>query len=289
MTIGFQTQPPSEGRPRQSERKLAVCGITTRNWTFEQDVRAYAAAGIDALGVYGSKLAAIGIPRALQLLRDSGLPATSFISGKELTGTQERLGQECVDEHLRLLDECLALGVDTLVVVPGNLHGRDPARVEALAIEALRRLAPAAQERGLCLGLEPIRAPYFDFMNTLAHAQKLARAVAHPAVGLVFDTWHLWREPGLSETLVSAIDLIRLVHVSDWREPTREHDDRLLPGDGVMPLAEMLRDLDALGYSGLYEVEIYSKDLWAADYHRLLQHCRRWFDGIWQLDDSRII
>ena len=288
MAIRLHTQTRSAQGSCGWRRKLAVCQITTRDWSFENDVRAYAAAGIDALGVYGPKLAAIGIPRALQLLRDSGLPATSFISGKELTGTREQLGQVCLDEHLRLLDDCLALGVDTLIVVPGNLHGRDPARVEELAIEALHRLAPAALERGLCLGLEPIRAPYFDFMNTLVHAQKLARAVAHPAVGLVFDTWHLWREPGLFDTLVSAIDLIRLVHVSDWREPTREHDDRLLPGDGVMPLAEMLQYLDALGYTGLYEVEIYSKDLWAADYHQILQHCRRWFDSIWQLDGGRI-
>jgi sugar phosphate isomerase/epimerase len=71
------------------------------------------------------------------------------------------------------------------------------------------------------------------------------------------------------------------VHISDWRDPPREHDDRLVPGEGVMPLAGIVRYLDELGYAGAYEVEIFSKDVWASDYHDVLRRCRRWFDGVW--------
>jgi sugar phosphate isomerase/epimerase len=272
------SQPLNGSRPR---RELAVCEITTRNWTFEQDVRAYVAAGIDALGIYRPKLDGIGVANAARTLREAGLPARSMISMSHLAGAGDSLPAAVIDDHMRLLDECALLGVETLVVVPGMRHGRSVERVEALAIDALGRLASAAAERDVVLALEPIRAPYFDCLNTLSDAEKMVRTVALPGIGIVFDTWHLWNEAGLKETLKSAADLIRLVHISDWRDPPREHDDRLVPGEGVMPLAGIVRYLDELGYAGAYEVEIFSKDVWASDYHDVLRRCRRWFDGVW--------
>lgn len=262
-------------------RKLAVCEITTRDWDLEQEVQAYIGAGIDALGVYRPKLDRLGVGRAAALLRQMGLPAVSMISGKTLTGNARSLSSALVDTHRRLLDDCSALGATTLVVVPGCLHGRSPERVGELAIEALMRLADEAASHGICLALEPIRTPYFDYFNTLVDATKMARTVQHPNVGIVFDTWHLWDEPGLRESVENAIDLIRLVHLSDWRIPTRGHDDRMVPGDGAIPLAGIVRQLESLGYSGTYEIEIYSEDEWASDYHELLNRCRVGFDRLW--------
>jgi len=166
--------------------------------------------------------------------------------------------------------------------VPGERHGRSIVRMEALTVEALKRLAPEAAMRGVILALEPIHAPYFDFLNTLVDADRLVRAVDDPAVGIMFDAWHLCHEPNLYKRIEETVDRIALVHFSDWREPTRYHDDRLVPGEGVLPLGDILRKLDESGYRGFYDVEIFSEDVWQSDYDGVLRRCRRFFDATWQ-------
>ena len=75
-----------------------------------------------------------------------------------------------------------------------------------------------------------------------------------PTVGLLFDSWHLWREP--LEQVERHRGRIRGVHLADWREPTRNTNDRVLPGDGavefgpildVLQLGRLLRPGDLLG------------------------------------------
>ena len=45
---------------KRPDRALSVCQITTRDWTFEQDVRGYAAAGVRGLSVWWDKLQPVG-------------------------------------------------------------------------------------------------------------------------------------------------------------------------------------------------------------------------------------
>jgi sugar phosphate isomerase/epimerase len=259
--------------------QLSMCEITTRDWTFAEDAEGYAAAGIGLLGVFHPKLAAHGVARAVSLLRARGLRAVSMISNAYLTGTTDNLNAAAYDQQLRVLDDCAALGISRLVAVPGLLHGRSNSRMTGLTIECLGRLAGEAAARGVVLALEPIRFPYFDFLNTLEDATRIVRTIDRPNVGLVFDTWHLWNEPDLLARISEAVDKIVLVHLSDYRAATTIHDDRLLPGDGVIPLPAILGHLDGLGYEGIYEVEIFSESLWKSDYTALLARCRSWFDA----------
>jgi sugar phosphate isomerase/epimerase len=279
------TEIPTESTDRRespSRRRLSICEITTKNWTFDEDARGYKAAGIDGLSVWWDKLKAFGVDDGAKLLREIGLPAVSMVSVPFLAGKETRFDQTAFDELCRALDDCAALGIDRMGVVPGNRHGRSIARMEELSIEALSRLAPEAAERGVVLALEPIHAPYFDFLNTLTDADRLVRAADHPAVGIMFDAWHLCHEPDLHAKIEETIERIALVHFSDWREPTRCHDDRMVPGEGVLPLVEILRTLDESGYRGFYDVEIFSEDVWRSDYDVTLRKCRAFFDATWQ-------
>ena len=52
--------------------------------------------------------------------------------------------------------------------------------------------------------------------------------------------------------------VVRGVHVSDVRGPTRSWADRLLPGDGLVDLPTVLAALDEAGWDGLYDLEIFS-------------------------------
>ena len=69
----------------------------------------------------------------------------------------------------------------------------------------------------------------------------------------MYDTWHLWREP-LGQ-LERHRDRIYGVHIADWRDPTRNTNDRVLPGDGVIEFGPIL---EALRWDGFFDLEIFS-------------------------------
>jgi sugar phosphate isomerase/epimerase len=117
------------------------------------------------------------------------------------------------------------------------------------------------------VALEPIQREFAEFwtvVSSLAEAQALIDE-AGAEVGLMFDTWNVWNEP-LAE-IEAHRDRIRGVHVADWREPTRNTNDRVLPGDGVVDFGPIL---EALRWDGFYDLEIFSDaeldgSLWRED------------------------
>jgi sugar phosphate isomerase/epimerase len=190
---------------------------------------------------------------------------------------------QAFDDLCDVLDDCEILGVPVLGLVPGNRYGRSPDAMESMTVETLSRLGEEARKRGVILALEAVHEPYIDFLNSLADADRVIRAVGLPSVGLLFDAWHLCHEPDLDKRIEETASRIALVHFSDWRDPTRCHDDRLLPGEGVLPLKSILRKLNSSGYEGFYDVEIFSEDIWQEDQAENLRICRAFFDSVWGL------
>ena len=263
------------------ERGLSICEITTKHLTFDQDVYAYKGAGIEGISLWWDKLLDFGISKGARLLRETGLPAVSLVGGPFLLGSPETSRRAAFDELCLQLDACAQFGAGVLGVVPGNCAGRSLREMEDSTVEVLIRLGEEAQKRDVILALEPIHAPYFDFLNTLVDADRIVQSVNSPNVGIMFDTWHLCHEADLDRRVEETAARIALVHFSDWREPTRYHDDRLLPGDGILPLGAILRKLHSSGYRGYYDVEVFSQDVWSADQADNLRKCRTFFDSVW--------
>jgi sugar phosphate isomerase/epimerase len=105
------------------------------------------------------------------------------------------------------------------------------------------------------------------FWSTVASLDEAVALVdeAGADVGVMYDAWHLWREP--LEQIGRHRERIRGVHLADWREPTRNTNDRVLPGDGAVDFAPIL---EALRWDGFYDLEIFSDaelpgSLWRVD------------------------
>ena len=267
---------------RPPHRRLSLSEVTTDPWDFEQDVRAYANAGVDAIGVWRHKIHRYGLPEALKLLADKGLEVASYVGQIALAGREEHLTEDVFRDGITLLDVAHLLGSDSVSMIPWNSHGRDDATMRRLTVEALRELAPVAEKLGVTIALEPIRRPWVDYLTDLPSATAICREVAHPSVGLLIDTWHVWDEPDLDAQLRDCADITVSVQFSGYREPTRYESDRLMPGDGVADNAHILRVLEDAGYRGWYDVEIFSEDLWATSLEELVDGCRTWFDGVWR-------
>jgi sugar phosphate isomerase/epimerase len=113
------------------------------------------------------------------------------------------------------------------------------------------------------------------------------------SLGIQFDVWHLWNTPTLYDDIAAEVDRFAGVHICDYRSPTRGWADRALPGEGAANVPDILRALDAAGWDGLYDIEIFSDDgtfgnaypdsLWAAPAEETLARARAAFEQCWSM------
>ena len=233
--------------------RIGICEFTTLTASFEEDLRAYRAAGAGGIGVCEIKLG----DGSRKLLRESGLVAThcvpavpSILPLPLMEGPDEPEARvEALCASVRRL---AGLEPACVLFLTGPADGREDAR--EIVREGIWAIAGAAEAAGVRVALEPVhptQAEVFSFVHTIPDALDL---IGDRDIGILFDTWHL---PD-SEAAGTYVDRIAGVHVADRREPTRSHFDRVLPGDGVLDLGSVFCALEAGGYEGWYDVEIFS-------------------------------
>jgi sugar phosphate isomerase/epimerase len=237
---------------------LSLSEISTVGASFEEDLRAYAAAGFDGIGIWEMKL---GDDEAdLSALRSSGLRVTncvpnvpSILPNAVVEGPddiEERIESMCASvRRLARFDP------DCVLCLTGAAGGRDEAEARRVVINGLRRVAAAADDVGIRLGLEPIHASQRDqltVITTIPGTLDLLAEAELPNVGIMVDLWHVGDAPDVERHLAENVDRITGVHVAEWFAGAR--DDRDLPGDRCVELMRVL--LDA-GWRGPWDVEIF--------------------------------
>ena len=246
--------------------RVAISEVTTMHCTFEEDVALYARAGCSGIGVWGFKMEAVGPERARDLLRKHGLGAANCIP--ELNSIMPYvLSPDPADPRARIeaflprMERMAGLDPETIVVITGPRGDRSPQEALDLCLEGFERIGRAASDLGVTIGLEPIHRSMADAFTTiwdLPGTLQILRQLAQPTFKILFDTWHLWDTPDLWEHVSANIELIAGVHVADWPELARSWADRAFPGEGKLPMLAMLRKLNAAGFKGYYDVEIFS-------------------------------
>jgi sugar phosphate isomerase/epimerase len=279
---------------------FSISQITTLSSSFADDVAAYRAAEVDAIGIWELKLADGGDAEALEVLEASGLgtaaavPAIPSILPLPLmegpADPQERI--EAICASLERLAPFRPAGVVCLTG-PAQSLAPDPAR--EVVVEGLRTIGEEAGRLGLRVGIEPINRVGGDdwtFVSSIPDALELVDAAGAPALGIQFDTWHLWNSETVLDDIERECGRFVGVHVADWREPTRSWADRVLPGDGVADLPALLGALDRAGWKGYYDLEIFSDNgafgnswpdsLWEVPAAELVRRGTRAFDRAWR-------
>jgi sugar phosphate isomerase/epimerase len=110
---------------------------------------------------------------------------------------------------------------------------------------------------------------------TLAQANDMVEAIRHPNLGVALDVYHVWWDPDLHGQIQRAGGSIFAFHVCDWRVPTRDVlNDRGLMGEGCIPIADIRRHADRVGYEGWIEAEIFSDEFWAGDQAAYLERIK---------------
>ena len=279
-----------------AEPVFGISQITTLPASLAEDLRAYAAAGAEAIGIWEIKLADGGDSGALEALEASGLasgaavPAVPSILPFPLGGPDDPA--ERVEAICNSMERLAPFRPSAIVC----LTGAAPEDARAQVVDGLRMIGAEAKRLGLRVGLEPYQredGEAWSIVHTIRDAVSLIEdAGSPPSVGILFDVWHLWNDDGVYDDIGRHAGLIAGVHLCDYREPTRGFADRVLPGDGVADVPRLLRALDDAGWAGPYELEIFSDNgtfgaayedsLWDVPPEELARRGREAFERAWE-------
>ena len=242
---------------------LGVSAYSTRNFSLDDDLGFWSSAGITNVGVSWQKLEAAG-PDAAVRVRDAGLRVTSlFARGFPLDQphewpTHEHRLQTAVETAISLNAECFTMTTGCAGVMTWE------AAADAFAA-ATEPVIASCRAAGIPLALEhtnPLRVDV-GFLHSLRDAVDLTRALG---IGVLMECNTCWAERDLAHTIAAGIDVIRLVQVSDYTIGTLSTPDRVVPGDGDLPLARIVGQLLRAGYQGVFELELIGPRIEAEGY-----------------------
>jgi sugar phosphate isomerase/epimerase len=282
------------------EPQLSISAVSTLTASFADDLDAYVAAGADGIGLWELKLPAGEDERSLELVRESGLEVTncvplvpSILPLPLIDGPidpRERI--EAICASIRRL---AAFEPRSIVCLTGPALERTDVDARRIVVDGLRRIGREAKANGLRVGLEPFQRlghEEWALATSIGEAVELLGEADEPALGITFDVWHLWNCETLHDDIHDHAPLFTAVHVSDWREPTRGWADRVLPGDGVAGVPAILTSLDAAGWTGPYDLEVFSDNgafgnayddsLWDVPAAELARRGREAFHECWR-------
>ncbi|SFO72534.1 Sugar phosphate isomerase/epimerase [Geodermatophilus dictyosporus] len=261
--------------------RLSLNQATVKHASLLDALDATRAAGIGAVGLWREPVADVGLEKACALVADSGLRVSSLCRGGFFTAPPGPGRTAALAENRRAIEETAALAAagapgsaPVLVLVAGGLPGgdRDLAGARERARDAVGALADDARAAGVVLAIEPMH-PVFaadrGVVSTLGQALDVAEQFPAEAVGVVVDTYHVWWDPDLPAQVARAGRGRRIAsyQLADWVTPLGPDVlvSRGLPGDGHADLAGISALVEAAGYRGDVEVEVFAHALWDAD------------------------
>jgi 2-keto-myo-inositol isomerase len=253
---------------------LAFHSATTMPQDLETDVAVTAAAGFRALEVWAAKvdryLAGHTLADLNALFVQAGvLPLT--INSIEFIAFRPPDEYAAIRARCRELSRIAqAVGCPTVVVVPSPTPDRSLpwAEVRAEYVRVLRDLGQIAAEYGVRLSFEFLGFGWCS-VRTPRAAAEIIQATGRENVGMTVDAAHFYGGGGLPEEL-EQLDPRRIFafHLDDLEDTPKEaitDATRVLPGLGVVPLADICRRLQAIGYDGPCSVELFRPEYWGWD------------------------
>jgi sugar phosphate isomerase/epimerase len=243
---------------------------TTRGtWGLAEAIDGCLRHGISTVSPWRDQVDALGLAPASRLVRDSGITVASLCRGGAFPADTAAGRAAAVADNRKAVDEAAAIGAPILVLVVGTLPAgsRDLPGTRQMVMDGIAEVLPYARQNGVTLGIEPLHPVYAGdraAINTIDQALDCCEMLGE-GVGVVIDTYHTWWDPNLEGAIARAGRAKRLLmhHISDWLVPTRDPLlDRGMMGDGVIDFRRFRALVEAAGYHGPQEVEIFSAENW---------------------------
>jgi len=260
---------------------LSINTATVRKqWALPEIIAGCARRGIRRISPWRDQVAAAGLKETAQRIRDAGISLSGYCRGGMFSAADRAGRKAALDDNKRTVDEALALGAPCLVLVVGGLPKDAEGRIASkdlygareMVRDGIGELLEYARPAGMPLAIEPLHPMYAAdraCVNTMAHANDLCDEVAPGAnggLGIAVDVYHVWWDPNLHAEIERAgghPGRLLAFHICDWLVPTADLLlDRGMMGDGVIDIPLIRSWMEAAGYRGPHEVEIFSANNW---------------------------
>ncbi|MGD9847217.1 MAG: sugar phosphate isomerase/epimerase family protein [Variibacter sp.] len=274
----------------RDHRRLSINTATLRK---QGDLCAIADAcarhGIRAVAPWRDQVAAVGLDRAAKAIRDTGLALSGYCRGGLFTADAAH-AQAMRDDNRRALEEAHALGAPCLVLVvgglpqfsrPGSAASKDLAAAQRMVEDEIAELLPHARAAGIPLAVEPLHPMYAAdraCVNTVRQALDICDRLdprGEGGLGVALDVFHIWWDFEVHAQIARAgRERLLAFHVCDWLVPMRDMlNDRGMMGDGVIDIPRLRASVEAAGFDGFIELEIFSERWWSAPIDDVLATC----------------
>jgi len=254
--------------------ELSLNTATVRKqWNLTHIIDGCARHGIRGISPWRDQVSAMGLSNAASAIKANNLTVTGLCRGGFFTANDWR------DDNRRAIEEAHELRAQCLVLVVGGLPpgSKDLGGARNRVKEGIAAILPEARKAGVPLAIEPLhpmQAAERACVNTLEQALDICDALGD-GIGIAVDVYHVWWDPKLEAQIRRAGKRVLAYHICDWLVPTRDLlNDRGMMGDGVIDLRLIRSWVQAAGYAGFQEVEIFSERWWSRDADEVLQICK---------------
>lgn len=250
-------------------------------WSSEQIIDACAQLGYGAITYWrreiGNRAVEIGERTRAAGLAVSGLCRSPFLVGPLAPSTRSAV----LDDFRASIGMASELGASCLTICVGGIVPGSHSLTESLkqVRDIVAEVVHEAYSANVKLALEPLHPAYGgnrSCLVTVRDAVDMCEQIAHPAVSVAIDVYHVWWDLTLGQEL-RRLDPAQIAgyHLCDWLADTQEILlDRGMMGDGVADLRAIRAAVESAGYNGYCEVEIFSaNDWWKRDPNEVLNVC----------------
>jgi 2-keto-myo-inositol isomerase len=269
--------------------RLGFNGATTQTADLATDIRVAGQAGYDVIELRDNKLdqflAQGSLDDVSRMLREAGVAAWTI-------NAIDRVGVDGAASTARAVARCRelsryaqAIECPWVLVVPGTTEGRTDAQVTSDTVAALRDMADAASEFGISVAFEFMGFPWAA-VRDVAGAWAIVQGANRPNLGIIVDTAHSYAGGSTLESF-REVDPERLVvlHINDVEDvakPDITDGHRLYPGEGVIPLQDILGAVRATGWDGVLSVELFREEYWRQDPLAVAREAKARTVAVWE-------
>jgi sugar phosphate isomerase/epimerase len=262
----------------------------------DQIIEAAVARGIGTIDPWRDQVQAVGLEKVARRIRDAGVRLSGYCRGGFFTAADAQGIAAALDDNRRAIDEAKTLGSPCLVLVVGSLPGALSGKPQSIDIalargqvrDGIAASLDYARSVGMPLAIEPLhpmQAADRACVNTLEQALDLCDELdpgRTGALGVALDAYHVWWDPKLAAQIERAgAGRLLAYHICDWLPPTRDLlNDRGMPGDGVIELRKLRGLVEAAGFQGAVEIEIFSEAWWSRPLEEVLDVCISRFKSV---------
>ncbi len=257
--------------------KLSIHTITTKPWNIREAAKNFSAAGVKGITVWRDTLEGRDIKQTGAMLRDHDLTIVSTCRGGFFPSNDSNKRNLAIDDNRRAIEEAATLGTQMVVLVCGADPSQSLEESRKQIRDGIAEIIPDAAAAGVKLAIEPLHPMYADTrsaINTLAQANDMAEELNSPWVGVAVDVYHLWWDSLLEKEIMRCgkNENLFAFHICDWKIPTTDFLlDRGLMGEGCIPIKKIRSWVQAAGFQGFNEVEIFSTSYWKEDQAEFLK------------------